>query len=348
MKPYVVGLLVVCGINVGALQPVSAAEPRLLQANPLIADASASVRTEQESNELRQAREQGEHWFKRMQAALQELNYRASFISMQPSGLQAYRWVHSMTPAGNNIEVIESLNGPRNQAVRFNNQVAYLSSTSTPYAVASETLSGPIPSGLYGSFDTLHHSYSMVAVGGDRVVDRAAQHIRLIPHERDRYLYSLWVDRETGMLLSINTYLPSGDVVEQVLLTSLQVQAEPISEVQQVESQWGENPTPERTQPEPRNSQWRFDEVPSGFSVQRQQQVRVAMNGPVAEHFMFSDGMAKFSVYIIENENQVLPVQYENLTSLVSVVHENFAVTIVGKVPLSMAQSVAAAVRRQP
>ncbi|RUO44237.1 hypothetical protein CWE15_03455 [Aliidiomarina taiwanensis] len=343
MKPYVVGLLVICSLNVGALQSVAAAEPSALATNTV-----EPVPTEQESNELQQARAQGEHWFKRMQSALQELNYRASFIAMQPSGLQAYRWVHSVTPAGNNIEVIESLNGPHNQAVRFNNQVAYLSSTSTPYAVASETLSGPIPSGLYGSFETLHHSYHMVAVGGDRVVDRAAQHIRLIPHERDRYLYSLWVDRETGMLLSMNTYLPSGDVVEQILLTSLHVQAESLEEVQQLESQWGQGPSRQPMRQQQTSNEWQFDEVPTGFTVQRQQQVRVAMNGPLAEHFMFTDGMAKFSVYIIENENQVLPVQYENLTSMVSVVHDSFAVTIVGKVPLSMAQAVAAGVRRQP
>src|SRR5690554_5155258 len=174
MKPYVVGLLVVCGLNVGALQPVTAAEPSVLAAN-----RAATQRTTPDSNGMQRAREQGEHWFKRMQGALQELNYRASFIAMQPSGLQAYRWIHSVTPAGNNIEIIESLNGPHNQAIRFNSQVAYLSSTGNPYAVASTTLSGPIPSGLYGSFNTLLDSYHMVAVGGDRVVDRSAQHIRL-------------------------------------------------------------------------------------------------------------------------------------------------------------------------
>ncbi len=306
-----------------------------------------------ENNETQQqvlarAEAEGEFWFKRMQLALHSLNYRASFITMQPSGLQAYRWVHSVTSAGNNIEVIEGLNGPHNQAIRFNNNVTYLSSVNDAYSVPSKTLSGPIPSGLYGEYRLIHDSYNVVAVGGDRVVDRDAQHVRVIPHARDRYLYSLWIDRETGVLLAINTYLPSGDIVEQVLLTSIHVQENPLAELEQLEQQWDTAAPKVQTRPVVAVTKWHFDWLPPGFTKERQQKIRVAMNGPAAEHFMFSDGMTKFSVYISEDASQMAPVQYENLTSMVSLVHNNYAVTIVGKIPLAIAQQVAASVRLEP
>ncbi|MCO4320577.1 MucB/RseB C-terminal domain-containing protein [Aliidiomarina quisquiliarum] len=340
MSRYIVGVIVAFGLN--------AFVPNIAQA---LQGQTNSFITEQieQQQALARASAEGEQWFKRMQEALNSLNYRASFIAMQPSGLQAYRWLHSVTPAGNHIEVIEGLNGPHNQAIRINSQVTYLSSVSDAYSVLSNTLSSPILSGLYGEYSAISHAYNVVAVGGDRVVDRDAQHLRIIPHARDRYLYSVWVDRETGLLLGVNTYLPSGDIVEQVLLTSIHVQAEPLTELEQLEQQWDNLPTNQGPVATPATAtKWQFGWLPPGFRLERQQRVRVAMNGPVAEHFMFSDGMAKFSVYISEGNDQVVPVQYENLMSMVSVKHNNYAVTAVGKIPLKIAQQVTAAVRLTP
>jgi len=336
MNQYIMSVLVVFGIGAFVSNSTQAVQ------------AQAHASSEAPEVALARAAAEGEFWFKRMQLALNELNYRASFIAMQPSGLQAYRWVHSVTNMGNNIEVIEGLNGPHNQAIRFNNRVTYLSSVNDAYSVPATTLSGPIPSGLYGKYANIHKSYNVVAVGGDRVVDRDAQHVRLIPHTRDRYLYSLWIDRDTGMLLGINTYLPSGDIVEQILLTSLDVQDEPLVELVQLEEQWETSPETQTPAMLMSESKWQFDWLPPGFELERQQRVRVAMNGPMAEHFMFSDGMAKFSIYINEDSSQMAPVQYENLISMVSVLHNSFAVTVVGKIPLPVAQQVAGSVRFAP
>lgn len=340
MSRYIVGVVVAFGLNTFVL---SAAQAVQSEPNTII-----PVELEQQQA-LAQASAEGEYWFKRMHMALNNLNYRASFIDMQPSGLQAYRWLHSVTSAGNHIEVIEGLNGPHNQAIRINSQVTYLSSLSDAYSVPSNTLSSPILSGLYGEYSDMSHAYNVVAVGGDRVVDRDAQHLRIIPHARDRYLYSVWIDRETGLLLGVNTYLPSGDIVEQVLLTSIHVQAEPLTELEQLEEQWDNLPASQAAvKPPVIPTKWTFDWLPPGFKLERQQRVRVAMNGPIAEHFMFSDGMAKFSVYISESNDQIAPVQYESLMSMVSVKHNNYSVTAVGKIPLAIAQQVAAAVWLAP
>lgn len=342
MSRYIVGVVIAFGLNAFMASTVLAVQERN--------NATTPVKLELEQQQaLARASAEGEYWFERMNVALNTLNYRASFIAMQPNGLQAYRWLHSVTAANNNIEVIEGLNGPPNQAIRINNQVTYLSSVNDPYSVLSTTLSSPILSGLYGKFSDIREAYNVVAVGGDRVVDRDAQHVRVIPHTRDRYLYSLWIDRENGLLLGVNTYLPSGDIVEQVLLTSIHVQESPLEELEQLELQWDNVPSIQPLRPPANNmSKWQFGWLPAGFKLERQQRVRVAMNGPIADHFMFSDGMAKFSVYISESSEQVAPLQYENLKSMVSVSYNNYAVTTVGKIPLAIAQQVAAAVRLTP
>lgn len=313
--------------------------------------ATTEVTVGQAETRLAQATLEGQYWFEHMQAALNQLNYQASFITMQPSGLHTYRWAHSLTPIGNQIELIEGLNGPQNQAIRFNNKVTYLTTGQEPYSVAAIRLSGPIPAGIYSNYGTLKKSYNVVAVGGDRVVNREAQHVRIIPYMRDRYLYSLWIDRATGILLGINTYLPSGDLVEQILLTSLQVQTEPLAELEQVEQRWEESNGVEnnltlskRMAASPKQA-WHFDWLPAGFETVRQQQVRITANGPLTEHYLFSDGMVQFSVYINEGSAEIAPVQYESLVSMASVVQNNYAVTVVGRIPLPVAQQIASSVR---
>ncbi|MCC5856414.1 MAG: MucB/RseB C-terminal domain-containing protein [Idiomarina sp.] len=288
---------------------------------------------------------EGAFWFDRMQTALRELNFSASFVTLHSGGMEAYRWVHGVTTSGDSIEIIAGLNGPENQAIRMNNRVTYFSPVISPYSLHSQTLSSPIPSGLYERFQEIRESYDAVPAGGGRVVDRAAQHIRLVSRSPDRYLYSLWIDRDTGMLLSVVTFSTEGDVLEQVLLTSINVFDEAAPELEQISEHWT---APPEVRPDIQDAEigdWQFEWLPAGFQRVRQNRLQVALDGPVADHYMYSDGLAKFSVYVSADEDRASAMQYEGITSLYSHDHGQYTATVVGRIPLHIAQRIAASVR---
>lgn len=291
---------------------------------------------------------EGELWFQRMHQALTQLNYTASFVTVTNHSVQTYRWMQSHTPAGNRVELIETLNGPLNQSIRLNNQVVYVRPMSRPYSTRANALVSPIPAALYQHFSKIDESYQAISLAGERVVDRNAVRLRLMSRERNRYFYSLWVDRETGMLLGVQTHTAEGGFVEQVMLTSFQPHSVPLQEALVIENEWQHvPPTQELEQAEPR-SQWQFSNLPSGFELQRSQHIQVAMNGPPADHFLFSDGMVNFSVYISEGAERSTPMQYQGELSFITVEQADFTVTVVGRIPLQLSEQIANSVSRKP
>lgn len=292
------------------------------------------------------AAHEGEQWFTRMQQTLKSSNYAAHVVHVQGERLDVYQWMHGVDSSGAVIEVLSSLNGPQFQALRKNQQVAYYHPMNSPYSLRSSVIQGPVPVGLHQDFSQISQSYNAVAVGGGRVADRPAQHIRLVAKDQARYGYSIWVDRDSGMLLRVAMVSQQGDVLEQTQVTSFEMRAEPhpdLLELSHVAVPPVFTDHPGSTQVE---GSWSVSWMPDGFRLIRSNNHSLPVTGSRADYFLYSDGMAEFSVFVTEGSEAAEPMAYESLNSLFTVNHGDFSVTVVGRLPFDTIQRIASSVGR--
>lgn len=303
-----------------------------------------AVQAESTTTETASSERRGEEWFDRMQHALRSLNFDASFVHVRGQRIEPYRWLHGLSDSGQEVEVLMGLNGPEYRALRHNNYVSYYHSVGSPYRMRSTVLNGPLPAGFYEPFARMRNAYNVVSVGGARVMDRAAQHIRIIARDGQRYSYSLWIDRESGMLLRVATLNVSGDVLEQIQLTSLYISDDFLDSLQELEEISPPPLVDDRSNQRSIAGDWAISWLPQGFELIRSNHHRMVMTGQPADYFLYSDGLAKVSIYISARQDGLTPVQIEGAESLFAADYGNIRVTIVGDIPVETMQRIAQSV----
>jgi len=287
----------------------------------------------------------GQMWFERMQQVLQAQNFSVSLVHIQGQRTELFRWLHGVSDDGQSLEILYSLNGPEVHIVRRNQRVSYFHPMMAPYSIRANSLFGPIPLGFYNSFAELADSYNVVAMGGARVIDRPAVHVRLVPRDQERFGYSVWIDRESGMLLRVATVSPSGEILEQIHITSMELSDEMNPDLLQVKTIG--LPPLVRDDPSlnPVHHAWKKNWLPVGFKQIRANHHQLPMTGIPADYFLYSDGMTRISIYVSEDPKASNSFAYEGLDSLYSHQYQNYTVTVVGRVPMSMLQRIALSVR---
>lgn len=287
----------------------------------------------------------GEYWFEMMHQALRELNFDASFVHVRGDRVEPYRWLHGVGENGSEVEVLAGLNGPEYRALRHGNHVSYYHSLGSPYSMRASVLNGPVPAGFFHPFERISNAYHIVSVGGGRVMDRAAQHIRLVAQDRQRYGYSIWLDRETGMLLRAATLSMEGDILEQIQLTNLFVGDELLDNLRDLKEVSRPPLIEDNSNLRPVQKDWTVSWLPQGFRLIRSNNHRMAVSGEQADYYLYSDGLAKVSVYISLEGDEVPSVQIDGAESLYSTKQNGYQITAVGGLPATTIQRIAQSVR---
>lgn len=277
----------------------------------------------------------GAQWFDRMVQALRTANFDATLVQVQGDRIEPLRWLHGLDEENAEVELMMRLNGPDFRVLRFGQQTAYYQPAANSYSLRSDVVHGLLPTGFYRPFARLADYYRAIPAGGARIVDRDSQHIRLVSRDNLRYGYSLWIDRDTGLLLKSAVVTPQGEVVEQLQLTSVEfydrfpanladlrgvprppmlVDSQALQAMQyRVEPQW----------------------LPQGFELRRMNHHQLPVTGTAADYFMFSDGLTQFSVYVAKRELEYQePLALEGAESLYSRAIGDEVVTVVGALPL--------------
>lgn len=355
---FLTGLFSVSALIVLSL-PAHAALWKLVDAEPLATDSAVHIDTASTDPSVAPLPAQeptnvpaqsvaldGQMWFERMQHALQNHNFSASLVHVQGQRVELFRWLHGQSDDGQNLEVLYSLNGPEIHIVRRAQRVSYFHPMISPYSVRARSLFGPIPLGFYNDYAELAESYNAVAMGGARVIDRPAVHVRLVPRDQERFGYSIWLDRETGMLLRVATVSPSGDILEQIQITSMELSEEINPDLLQVKAMGLPPLARDEVNQTPVRHAWQKNWMPVGFKQIRANHHQLPMTGIAADYFLYSDGMTRISIYISEDPKAASSLSYEGLDSLYSHQHQNYTVTAVGRVPMATLQRIALSVRR--
>lgn len=276
-------------------------------------------------------------WLQRMVQASQTVSYQGQSVLLSGGQLTSLSIYHAPVE-GQVWERVVHMNGEPAEIIRKGREVICL------HRDKATRLAPVGPLMAFGNgLDEISKYYNFQKVADSRVAGRAAYQIDVLPKDKHRYGYSLWLDREFGILLKSQTNVEGASPLEVFEFVSVEV-GNPLSAADfqpgsnlgnhlKAKSKSQYSVTPEL----PWNAVW----LPEGFL-----QVKSFMQ-PEGEAIysarVFSDGLAAFTVFY-DNGTANQSIRFRGATVAVNHNANGGSVTVVGEIPLATAQKVAQSV----
>ena len=243
-------------------------------------------------------------WLERMNRAVEELNYRGTFVHVLDGTAETLHIVHRHAD-GQSGERILSDNAGR-EIVRQGARVQGIFPDRRVVLFETRSDVSPLVSALPSNTAELEPHYEIKLGGGARVADRPAQVLEIKPRDEFRYGYVLWLDQETAMPLQSQLVDEQGEVIEQILFTDIEIPADiPPAALEPTIDTAGFTMlrTPESA-PLAAEIPWRAAAAPGGFKLSVATQSPMGGSDTPVEHLVYSDGLATVSVFIEDPETK--------------------------------------------
>lgn len=284
-------------------------------------------------------------WLARMNRAVDQLNYRGTFVHVLGGTAETLYIVHHNAD-GRSGERILSLEGTGREIVRRGDQVQGILPDQRIVLLETRSDVSPLVPALPSTTADLEPHYEITLGGIVRVADRSAQVLEIKPRDEFRYGYTLWLDQATGMPLQSQIVDGEGQIVEQILFTDIEVPADVSREALE--------PTIDTTgftllaAPEATSLAveipWRAASVPGGFRLSVATQSPIAGSDTPVEHLVYSDGLATVSVFIEDPKTQAeVSDGFSSVgsTNAFSLTLRGRKVTAIGEVPRQTVRTIA-------
>jgi sigma-E factor negative regulatory protein RseB len=246
-------------------------------------------------------------WLERMVQAAHQLNYTGTFVYQQGGSLQTMRIIHSADDAGEHERLV-SLSGDPREVIREHDKVTCLLPEDSSMVVDHAGPSRSFPIIQPSHIEPLRQYYDFKELGSDRIAGLKARHIAIIPRDQYRYGQNMWLGEDSGLLLRAEVLDEQGQIVEQVMFTSLELH---------------EKIPPEMLAPQTKNpgqivelghesesvalaegqTRWQVAALPPGFHQDIERLHYLPHKSQPVEHHLYSDGLASVSVFIEKVED---------------------------------------------
>jgi len=283
----------------------------------------------------------------RMKEANRQLDYRGIFTYEHAGILKTIRVFHAVRD-GVEFERLSHLNGPAREIFR---------QTPTGNCDANSPLSST------GSIDTedimdgnLEAHYNLYLRDRDRIAGRPVRVVNLVPRDNFRYGFVLAVDEDSGLLLQSLLIGGENRVLERFQFVDLEL----ISKLDEAEflpananqetlvAEAKTCPDPDSSAPaEGQGLSWTAEWIPPGFALLG---YRPLEDKQPATTRLYTDGMAEFTVFVDAGSAENLPPVHARRGATVAYLSrassagEDYAVCVVGEIPLATAQRIAESV----
>ena len=293
------------------------------------------------STQLQAGSKQASYWLERMMTAVHDKNYDGNFVYLHGNNIESLRTVHT-NKDGREIERLFSLNGEAREVVRDNETVTRIVPNDNSIATTKRLLNKQSFSGFFVlDPDRIEQNYAISLDGKGRIADRATNIIDFKPRDNLRYGYRLHVDDESALPLQWEMFDQEQQLVSRIMFTSISIGNEVTDSGPLLEKDGSDiikkksAATSSIASSEGINSKRSFEKLPKGFSIKHHRQDIPSNKARNIEHYIFSDGIASFSVYI-EQTDKVRLNGNAHLGALnaYGVFVNGHQVTAVGEVPL--------------
>lgn len=282
----------------------------------------------------------------RMSNAASSLNYDGVFLHIDGQHVETLRVIHRSENSAV-LERLYALNGNPREVIRDAEKVwCFMPESKMGHAGMRSDKKAGFPGFMVNNLDGLADNYLFSTGSVERIADRQATRLKILPQDGLRYGYELWGDLETGLLLKSVLIDVDSNVIEQYMFAIIDIgHAIPDSALQPMTSmdelEWMNDKSPPRNTPVS-ESAWKFSSLPDGYQLVNVMQRSLPMSNSQIEHMVLSDGLAGVSVFIQETEN--VPTE-ESVQSMgaVNAYMRAFGgrlVTVIGEVPVAAVKAI--------
>lgn len=260
---------------------------------------------------------------KRMQQTVRHLSYEGDFVYQYGDVLNAMHIDHDWHE-GNEREYLRTLTGVIREVVRDNFTLAQFDHEKP--ATVSERRRRNAPTLVTFDPERLSAVYDFRVLGNDRVAGRETTVVLVQPRDEMRYGHRLYLDKETALPLRRVVLNRQGKPISQLMFTTID-----IKDIRDREKDAEVEQPPESVDYQGR---WSFDGLPEGFVMEVYDRTEEA--GVVkSEQFVFSDGIARLSLYVEDREVANAPKQsVVGPVGILGAEVDGHRITVVGEAPI--------------
>ena len=276
---------------------------------------------------------------RQMSEANHKLNYEGVFVYRRHGKMDTMRIIHKVGENGVQERIV-SLTGFAREVIRDKNSVTCILPDDESVMVEKSTPRQFRISQLPEQISKVSDYYTFSIAGQDRVANRPAWVVDILPKDDFRYGYQLWIDLESKLLLKSELKNKEGMPIEQFFFAKLQIVEEIPDEwlepeISGVGYTWHDNSS-EDYPVHKGNVSWKATWMPDGFVMSDQEKQNVEESQMPVEHLMYSDGLAMVSVFVEKLDKPVNVVTGPSSMGGVntfSTMSDSYLITAVGEVP---------------
>ncbi len=280
-------------------------------------------------------------WLKKMHSAAHGLNYEGIFVYSQHNQLSSMKIIHSVDARGERERLI-SMDGSGREVIRDHNKVTCYLPDRHSVVVEKSRPHSNFPPRFPIDIKALEKNYHLSLAGKGKVAGYISQKINILPKDKFRYGYHLWVEEKTGLLLKTHLVVEDDTPVEQFMFTQLRFH-DRIPEallkpgVDSSKFNWYEAPAKKQPAPQIKmEMNWLVKQLPAGFLPDMKRMTTLPENLMPVEHLIFSDGLATVSVFIeamLDSENNLRGGSHMGAVHAFGRAVDDHYVTVIGEVP---------------
>ena len=233
--------------------------------------------------------------------AARKLNYSGTFVYQHGDQVETSRIVH-FVESGNEYEKLETLDGPRREVIRNNDEVLCYYPDAKIVRSDKRVARRTFPALLPEQLSSLTEYYEIRIGESERIGGFDSQALVLEPKDGMRYGHKFWADTASGLLLKARMLSERHNVVEQFSFTQLSIGAGVTREMVQPSfnirfPEWRLDRFANNTISEI-ESGWTVRNFPPGFRKVLEMRRTKQGNAVLVTHMVYSDGLAAVSVFI--------------------------------------------------
>ena len=296
------------------------------------------------------AHAQGDPWQALKQAydASHNLNYQGVLQAQHLKDVKSMEITHAKY-GDETYTRINLLDGEPNEILTKGKSTIVYGSTDDNVVIQKRDANHLFPAILPNSTEQLKQVYQLNFGKVDRVADRKAQIVVLMPNDDYRFFYHFWLDKQTSIPLKMIVSDHNNQVVEQTSFTKVKI-------LEKTDLAWFKPNIDlskkyvmkeEESIPSNLPRYWEIKQIPKGFKEVSSKVSRIGGPNILNHHMVFSDGLAYISLFIQPLSKGQKP-KVGNATmgvTNVSARYENgYQIMAVGSVPIKTVETFSNAV----
>ncbi|MBK8323418.1 MAG: MucB/RseB C-terminal domain-containing protein [Betaproteobacteria bacterium] len=294
-------------------------------------------------------------WLQRAADSARTTTFAGTVVHMTGERTSTSRITHIFL-SGSEHEKIESLDGPRREIVRHNEDLQCYYPDAKTVRLDRRVTARFFPAVVAGPVASIAENYTVKLGEVERVLGQDCRWIHLDPRDALRYAQRLCAELGSGLVMRARTLSRKGQVIEQFTFTDLRMG--PHVSRGEVKSTFYGQSKDWRTDTQPRDevkevdTGWTVTALPPGFRKVKEMARRMPGRDKPVSQIVYTDGVASFSVFVepvAAGARVAESTQTEegDLSVFVGPVGES-QVTVLGEVPPATAQQVGRSVARRP